>query len=345
MRSVLFWLHLAAGVIAGVAIATMSATGALLALQPQILERLEHGQRTVAVPPNPQRLAPSILLDAAVHQEWPDAVTLTMFADPAASALVSVGRGEVRYIDPYSGAVLGDGARGARRLFQWITEFHRWFAAPVEWRASARAVTGWSTLAFVVLIASGVVLWIPRRITGALIVRSVIPRWPSTAQARHFNWHTVAGFWCAPVLLVLALSGVVLGFPWANRLLNAMAGTPAAGGGRAGGAGPRRSRTGREASPRPGGGAGSAGGGCSLGPRRTADALVVVHRHAIQARTAGPLSFTITDATHWNRFSDRSSRSRAQQARCCAGSPTAASPEVSAGAAGHGSRTRANSEA
>jgi hypothetical protein len=40
-RTALFWLHLAAGVAAGLVILVMSVTGALLALKPQIVNRIE----------------------------------------------------------------------------------------------------------------------------------------------------------------------------------------------------------------------------------------------------------------------------------------------------------------
>ncbi|MGH9141613.1 MAG: PepSY domain-containing protein [Vicinamibacterales bacterium] len=41
VRSIVFWLHLAAGVTAGAVILVMSVTGALLALKPQILNAVE----------------------------------------------------------------------------------------------------------------------------------------------------------------------------------------------------------------------------------------------------------------------------------------------------------------
>jgi uncharacterized iron-regulated membrane protein len=40
-RTLLFWCHLPAGVLGGVVILVMSATGALLALKPQILNRID----------------------------------------------------------------------------------------------------------------------------------------------------------------------------------------------------------------------------------------------------------------------------------------------------------------
>jgi uncharacterized iron-regulated membrane protein len=31
-------------------------------------------------------------------------------------------------------------------------------------------------------------------------------------RARDFNWHNVIGIWCAPVLLVLTLTGAIMSY-------------------------------------------------------------------------------------------------------------------------------------
>ncbi len=300
VRTWFFWSHLVLGVIGGVAIFTMSVTGALLALQPQVLEWVEADQRRVTVPPGATRLEPGALLAAATRgRTLQDGASLLRLRAPDSAAVITIGRGQVVFVDPYSGAVLGEGARGLRRTFQWLTEFHRWFAVPTEHRATARSVTGWSTVGFVGLALTGAILWIPRKRTWALVVRGLTPAWPSTAAARHFNWHTVAGIWSVPVLLVLALSGVVIAFPWATTMLYALAGTPA----------PVAARAEQPlAQPR-----GRAAAGPSTPPdfRRLDAAWNQAERQVptwgsitlrIQGRTNGPLSFTITDASHWNPF-------------------------------------------
>jgi uncharacterized iron-regulated membrane protein len=34
-------------------------------------------------------------------------------------------------------------------------------------------------------------------------------------RARDFNWHNVIGIWCARVLLVVILTGLVMSYQWA----------------------------------------------------------------------------------------------------------------------------------
>ncbi len=123
-------------------------------------------------------------------------------------------------------------------------------------------------------------------------------------------------------------------------------GHSAAAGGRAGGAEPRRSRSGRESSPPTGRRCRITGGwmqpGTSPHGRCRRGRPLPAHSGAHQrGRCRLPLQTPPTGIA----LPDRSSPSRVRQARCCDGSPTAPSREVSVGEAGHGSRTRANSEA
>lgn len=303
IRSWVFWAHLILGVVAGLAICTMSLTGALLALQPQILEWLEADQRRNDGGAGARRLTPEEILTRALSTPPTlEGVSLMQTSDLQENAMITIGRGRVLFVNPYSGAIEGRGATRARRAFQWLTEFHRWFALQADSRAAARAITGWSTLAFALLVLSGAVLWIPRKWSTSRVVRGLTPAWPSTVAARHFNWHTVLGIWSAPLILVLALTGVVLAFPWAAQALYALSGTPAPRlpGPRAEASGDREHPTDSRAA-RP-----------ALADFRHVDRAWRVAEQQIptwgsitmriQERTNGPLSFTITDASHWNRF-------------------------------------------
>lgn len=115
-RSVVFWLHLAVGVTAGLLIGFMSLTGVLLAFEPQISDWLERDRRTVTPPPGAARLPLETLVARAREArpaERPSSVTLR--SDPAAALVVSFGRdGGAVFVDPYRGTVLGGPLSGAR---------------------------------------------------------------------------------------------------------------------------------------------------------------------------------------------------------------------------------------
>ena len=224
-RTVLFWLHLAAGVTAGLVILVMAATGAVLAFKPQILNQVDRKVRFVE--PAGPRLAPSLVL-AAAQAVKPDAqpATLVFDRDPSASAAVGFGRDGTLYVNPYTGATLGTGSAGAQQFFRTTEDLHRWLSLGGENRDTGRSLTGASNLAFLALAVSGLFLWWPHKWLPQHLNAILFFRRTATARARDFNWHNVIGFWCAPVLIVLTATGAVMSYPWANRVLYQMAGSP-----------------------------------------------------------------------------------------------------------------------
>lgn len=297
VRTVLFWLHLGAGLVAGVVILVMSVTGAALALKPQILNAVEKDVRFVAPPVAGSRLGVQTLL-ASVQRTRPDArpATVTLQSDPAAAAAVSLGRDATIYVDPYSGRVLGEGSPRAQRFFRTLEDWHRWLGVTGEQRASARAVTGASNLAFLMLAVTGPYLWLPRTWSWSN-VRSVLWfRSSRGGRARDFNWHNVIGLWCAPILIVLTITGVVMSYPWANALLFRLAGSPppVAGGG-VGRAGQARGGEGRPA-PLPE----NLDAIWSRATDQVPTWRTITAR--IPARPNAPVVFTISDGSSWNAF-------------------------------------------
>src|SRR5512145_360780 len=109
LRTLLFWTHLAAGVVAGAVILIMSVTGTLLTFQQSVLRFIERSHRVVVVPAHgASRLDVDTLL-ARVAQAMAKAqpTTVTIESDPAAAATVALGNQGIVFVDPYTGAVTG----------------------------------------------------------------------------------------------------------------------------------------------------------------------------------------------------------------------------------------------
>ncbi len=225
LRSVLFWSHLAVGTTAGLAILVMSATGALLALKPQIVRFVDRDVRVVDGR-GAARAAVSRLL-AAVREARPGASVsaITVERDDRVAAAVATDRGIV-YVDPYSRLVLGDSSAAAQSFFRTLENWHRWLGAPAENRAAPRAINDAANAGFLLLALSGLYLWWPRRWTPQHTGPILTFRRAATARARDFNWHNVIGFWCAPVIVVMTATGVVMSYRWANDLLYRVTGSP-----------------------------------------------------------------------------------------------------------------------
>jgi uncharacterized iron-regulated membrane protein len=225
-RKILFWLHLAAGLVAGGVILVMSATGVVLAFEREIVAWAERDARRVeppgGVPPGAAAL-PLETLVARARAAAPAGARLADLAlstDPAQAVALNFGREHgVYYQNPYTGELRRPASTTARDFMRGTVELHRYLSQSGDNRPLGKAVTGACNLAFLGLGLTGLVLWWPR----AWNLRALRPSlWfvrGASGRARDWNWHNTVGFWSLPVLIVLTVSAAVIGYPWASELV------------------------------------------------------------------------------------------------------------------------------
>jgi len=227
IRKIIFWLHLVAGVVAGVVILIMSVTGAAIAFEKQTIAMAEGSARRVA----PSAMNATLLtvdeLLAKVREAQPGARPsgVTFYADPLLATAVSFGRTNLVYVNPQTGELSAQGAAGTRKFMRVMTDWHRWLGREGDGRAVGKAITGACNTAFLVLAMSGIYLWWPRRWSVESLKAISLFRGGLRGKARDWNWHNVIGIWCAPVLVVLTASGMVISYRWASDLIYRAAGS------------------------------------------------------------------------------------------------------------------------
>ena len=218
LRPVLFWLHLAAGLLTALIVIIMSVTGVALTYQRQMQywadTRHFRAEVTGAV-----RL-PLVELIARVQQQLPDgsgAITqVTMRQDPSLPVALSVGQ-KTLYADPYNGHLHGEGTgQKMRAFFSAMVSWHRYLAMSGPSRSTGRSITGAANLVFLFIVLSGLYLWWPRTLSWIQLRNIIWFRGGLRAKARDFNWHNVLGFWSAIPLALVVYSGVVISYPWAS---------------------------------------------------------------------------------------------------------------------------------
>jgi uncharacterized iron-regulated membrane protein len=228
-RKVLFWCHLTVGVIAGVVILIMSATGVLLTYERQITYWADTRNYNIAAPsPEANRLSVEALI-AKAREAQPDTMITTVIlragaTEPAAIGLAAnpgagPGGGRTIFLDPYTGATLGEGSKGVRDFFHVLTDWHRWLGASGASRNTARAVTGACNLGFLFIVASGIYLWWPRKRNWSQFKNILLFKRGLPGKARDFNWHNVIGFWSFTPLFIVVISAVVISYQWAGNLV------------------------------------------------------------------------------------------------------------------------------
>ena len=209
LRAFFFWAHLVAGSAAGVIILILSLSGAALAFKPQILRTIDTAGFDIAANGR-QPLAASALATAVRDARRGESVrALTLQRDAESPASAQVGASTI-YLDPYTGAVLGEASVRAQQLFRTIENWHRWLAMSGDGRETGRAVTGVANVALLFLALSGIYLWWPRGWTLRHLRPIVWFKRASTGRARDFNWHNVVGLWMAPMMVVMTATGAAM---------------------------------------------------------------------------------------------------------------------------------------
>jgi uncharacterized iron-regulated membrane protein len=223
-RTVLFWMHLAAGAAAGIVILIMSVTGVALTYEKQVIEWADRTAWTAPAGATAHLAPEAVIAAAAAARPDTPVIGLTMRADRSAPATVTFEGNSALLVDPYTAAIIGEPPSGLRSFFRTMTVWHRYIALEGASRATGKAVTGAANLGFLFLVVSGLYLWFPRVWTWIQFRNVLWFRGGLSAKARDFNWHNAIGFWsCVPLAIIVA--GVVpISYGWGNTLVYRMVG-------------------------------------------------------------------------------------------------------------------------
>ena len=208
IRAVIFRLHLVVAVAAGAVVLMLAATGVVLSME-ETVTGLAERRYFVAAEDGMERLAPEMIVEAAGLA----ATSLRYSADVRAPVRVYEGRDRYARVNPHTGRVLGQGPGRVERFFEAVHDWHRWFNVSSGSVRRARAVTGAVNVAFLFLLLTGPILWIPRPITRRSLANVVMPRLRAKGAWRDLNWHQVVGIWSVLPLAVIAATGVTTSYP------------------------------------------------------------------------------------------------------------------------------------
>ncbi len=236
LKKVLFQVHWFFGITAGMVLALMGVTGALVSFEDEILDALNPD--ALFVHPREHQLS-LVEIVSTLQAQAKD--TVSMFrvevdSDKAAQVWFKPApgqrRGEMRNFDPYTGE-LKENAVG-QGVFAFILNLHRFLAAGEY----GKQVTAACTLILVFFCLSGLYLRWPRHALNWRVWLTL--DWAK--KGRSFNWdlHSVFGTWCLIVYLLLAVTGLMWSYDWFNNGMTKLIGDPPVQGEqRRGGGGPR----------------------------------------------------------------------------------------------------------
>lgn len=204
-------LHLWLGLLSSVVILVLCLSGSIYAFKNQIIDLYNYDKIFVNSSDKP-KLQP----DAVAEMFSKEGKQLTTLAMPTGnrSWMVSYNEGTANhstFINPYTGAKLGSADAGLNSFFEVILDLHR----NLMLGDVGRQIGGASVLMFLVLLFSGFVLWLPRKLK--YLKQGLTVKLKSKFFRLNHDLHNVLGFYAIPLLFFIAVTGIYVTYPWVKN--------------------------------------------------------------------------------------------------------------------------------
>lgn len=215
MRKIFSKLHLWLSVPFGIVITITCFTGALLVFEKEITALC--GDDITAVTPVGEPLPVSVIADKVDATLPADVdvkgVVVSSSPDEAYRVNLSKPKKAAVYVNQYTGEVIGKDER--LPFFQAVFRLHRWLMDrnpgedKVFW---GKIIVGASTIAFVVILLTGLVIWWPRN--RKMLKNRLQITFRKGKNRFWYDLHVAGGFYTLLLLLVMALTGLTWSFEW-----------------------------------------------------------------------------------------------------------------------------------
>lgn len=204
-------LHLWLGLLSSVVIFILCLSGSIYAFKNQIID-LYNYDKIFITESTAKKLNPD-LIAANFKKEGRE---LTSIAMPAGnrSWLVSYAQGTQNgstFINPYNGTQLGSADAGLNSFFEVILDLHRTLLLGNV----GRQIGGASVLMFLVLLISGFVLWLPKKLK--YLKQGLTVKLKSKFYRLNHDLHNVLGFYSIILLFFIAVTGIYVTYPWVKN--------------------------------------------------------------------------------------------------------------------------------
>ncbi|MFT3934145.1 MAG: PepSY-associated TM helix domain-containing protein [Chitinophagaceae bacterium] len=200
-RKLINTLHLWFGLISGIVLLVVALTGCVLAFEDEIRDGTQHELLYVQPENKPllnvqQTIAAIKLYDSKIKINQ-----LRYFGQPGKAIQCFAKDKKIYAVDPYTGKVLGVRDQEKDPLYVLIA-FHRTLLLG----KLGEDIIYWNVRIFLVMLISGIVLWLPRRVKQ--IRQSLTIKKGASGKRRNYDLHSVLGFYACIPLLIIAMTGI-----------------------------------------------------------------------------------------------------------------------------------------
>lgn len=225
-KTIWFKIHWILGITAGIILLIVGVTGATLSFEKEIMKAINSNSYYVKVIEGEDKLTTKELLEKFQASNPKAKINSISFSlDKESSTVINIVSEGARkglniYINPYTAEVLPD--LTGKDFFGFILRLHRWLAFPQEIREVGKQTVAISTVALIVLVISGIVVYWGR-IKHAFF-KSFTFKFKHHGRAFLSTMHSAIGMWVIPFYLLACLTGLFWSYGWYNNMLYSIAG-------------------------------------------------------------------------------------------------------------------------
>ena len=204
-------LHLWLGLLTGVIVFIVAVTGCIYVFHEEIKDaiydyRFVEEKTTEYLPPskikeNVQQLYPGTTDDFVIYtgKNRPVAVYGLYKETPY-----------YFYLNPYSGEFLY-AQDFTKDFFEIVKSLHMYLLLPEE---IGRQVVGISTLIFILMLITGVILWWPKKLKN--LKKSLKVKWNARWRRLNYDLHNISGFYLHILAIIVAITGLYFSYDWVS---------------------------------------------------------------------------------------------------------------------------------
>ncbi|MEJ5051342.1 PepSY-associated TM helix domain-containing protein [Chryseobacterium culicis] len=211
----LMWIiHLWLGLLSSVIVFVMCLTGCLYAFKNQITDFSNRDK--IYISQGSGKVMNPDLIRAELLKQNKELTSMIISDDKGKSFVIGYRENNLdksTYYNQYTGKVLGQANVGSVQFFETVLDLHR----NLMMGNVGRQIVGASVLVFCILLISGLILWLPKKLK--FLKQGLTVMFKAKFQRVNYDLHNTLGFYTFLMLFFIAVTGLYVTYPWVKNAL------------------------------------------------------------------------------------------------------------------------------
>ncbi|MEG0925824.1 PepSY-associated TM helix domain-containing protein [Chryseobacterium sp.] len=221
IKYVMWITHLWLGLLSSIIVFVVCLTGCLYAFKNQITDFSNRDK--VYISSSSKQIKSPDQIQSELLKDGKELTSLLMPDDLGRSYVVGYREKQLdkaTYYNQYTGKILGQPDVGSSRFFEIVLDIHR----NLMMGNAGRQILGAGVLMFCVLLVSGFILWLPKKLK--LLKQGLTVMFKAKFQRLNYDLHNTLGFYTFLILFFIAITGLYVTYPWVkNGLIVSLGGS------------------------------------------------------------------------------------------------------------------------